>query len=97
MVLEFLPQASDEVAEAASYYDAREKGLGVRFRLEVESACNPIVLDPLLWRERHGICRRANLPGYPYYIAYFIRGERVLIAAVAHVSRHPDHWKKRAL
>ncbi len=39
--------------------------------------------------------RRVNLPGFPYYVAYFIRGEQVLVAAVGHGSRHPDYWKRR--
>jgi plasmid stabilization system protein ParE len=69
--------------------------LGVRFRLEVESACAAIIQHPLLWRERRGRYRRVNLPGFPYYVAYFLREERILIAAVAHASRHPDYWKKR--
>jgi hypothetical protein len=36
-----------------------------------------------------------NLHKFPYYIAYFIRGECMFIAAVAHASRHPDYWKNR--
>ena len=50
---------------------------------------------PLLWRERPGGFRRVNCPVFPYYIAYFIRGNVIVIAAVAHGSRHPDYWKNR--
>jgi plasmid stabilization system protein ParE len=32
---------------------------------------------------------------FPYYIAYFVRGDLIVIAAVAHGSRHPDYWKRR--
>ena len=96
MILEFLPQASEEAAEATTYFEARESGLGARFRQEIEKASAPILRDPLLWRERHGLYRRVNVAGFPYYIAYFIRGERLLIAAVGHVSRHPDHSKTPA-
>jgi hypothetical protein len=39
--------------------------------------------------------RRVNCPVFPYFIAYFIRGDTVVIAAVAHGSRHPDYWKNR--
>ena len=94
-VLEFLPEATCEVEDATRYYAGRVSGLGVRFRQEVESVCAAIVRQPLLWRERSGGYRRVNFPGFPYYIAYFIRGERIIVVAVAHASRHPDYWKRR--
>ena len=94
-VLEFLPEATEEVEEATRYYERRVSGLGVRFRQEVESVCAAVVRQPILWRERPGGFRRVNFPGFPYYVVYFIRGERILVAAVAHASRHPDYWKRR--
>lgn len=94
-VLEFLPEASAEADCATGDYEAKVPGLGVRFREEVESACTAIVQHPLLWRERQGGYRRVNLPGFPYYIAFVLREERVLVTAVAHGSRHPDYWKSR--
>lgn len=27
--------------------------------------------------------------------AYYVRGRTIVIAAVAHGSRHPDYWKRR--
>jgi plasmid stabilization system protein ParE len=93
--LDFLPEAVDDVAKAVEWYEAREPGLGARFRREMESVCSAILQHPLLWRERRGGYRRVNLPGFPYYLAYFLREERILIAAVGHGSRHPDWWKKR--
>jgi plasmid stabilization system protein ParE len=95
MVLEFLREAADEVEDATSYYEACEAGLGLRFRTEAEQAIRMILKGPLHWRERNGGYRRINLWGFPYYIAYFIRGEHLVVAAVAHGSRHPDYWKKR--
>lgn len=95
MILIFLPEAREEVCEATSYYEALEGGLGARFRLELESVGAAILEHPVLWRQRGGGFRRVNFPGFPYYVAYFIRGERLVIAAVAHASRHPDYWKKR--
>ncbi len=94
-VLEFLPEATCEVEEATRYYEDRVVGLGVRFRSEVESVCATVLRQPLLWSERPGGYRRVNLPGFPFYVAYFIRGERILVAAVGHASRHPDYWKPR--
>lgn len=94
-VLEFLPEALAELECATGEYEARVPGLGARFRVLIESTCAAIVQHPLLWRERGGAYRRVNLPGFPYYLAFILREERVLITAVAHVSRRPDYWKMR--
>lgn len=93
--LEFLPEAALEVEEATRYYEQCVPGLGARFRLELMSVCMAVERRPLLWRERSGGFRRVNLPGFPFYVAYFVRGERILIAAIGHASRHPNYWKQR--
>lgn len=94
-VLEFLPEASAEVECVTGDYEARSAGLGARFRVEVESACAAIVQHPLLWRLRPAGYRRVNLPGFPYYIAFVTTEHLALVIAVAHASRHPDHFKSR--
>ena len=48
--LNFLPEAAAEASEATSYYEECSQGLGVRFRLEVESICAAIAEHPLLWQ-----------------------------------------------
>ena len=95
MNLEFLPEALSEFAASVEFYEGKEPGLGKRFKNEVWEACSTIIAHPLLWRERKGGFRRLNCPVFPHYIAYFIRGETVIIAAVAHERRHPDYWRKR--
>ena len=94
-VLDFLAEAQDEAKEATRFYERQVPGLGVRFRAEVEIVCADIVRQPLLWNERSDGHRRVNLPGFPYYVAYFIRGDRIIVAAVGHAARHPDYWKRR--
>jgi hypothetical protein len=93
-VLEFLPEAA-ELECATSGYEARARGLGSRFRAEVESARAAIVEHPFLWRLRPGGYRRVNLPGFPYYVAFVIEEELALVTAVAHGGRHPDSFKDR--
>ena len=95
MTLEFLSEASSELFEAADYYESREIELGLRFLDEVSKICARILEDPLLWRERSGGYRRVDCPVFPYYVAYFIRGEKILVAAVAHGHRKPEYWKNR--
>lgn len=95
MKLDFLPEATAELYEAAQYYEAKEKGLGWRFRNEDLEICRTIVQQPFLWRERPGGYRRVNCPVFPYYVAYFIRGDLILVAAVAHGHRRPEYWRDR--
>jgi hypothetical protein len=78
MILEFLSDASAELFEAAAYYESKQEGLGRRFRNEVLEVCGMIVQQPFLWRERAGGYRRVNCPVFPYYIAYFIRGDLIV-------------------
>jgi plasmid stabilization system protein ParE len=95
MKLEFLTEARSEFLEAVDYYEEKQLGLGKRFRAEIAEVCSTILEHPLLWRERNGGFRRVNCPVFPYYIAYFIRGNTAVVAALAHASRHPDYWKGR--
>ena len=95
MKLEFLPEARAEFGHAADYYEDKERGLGKQFRAEIWKACTTISTHPHLWREREGGFRRVNCPVFPYYVAYFMRGDRIVIAAVAHGSRHPGYWLAR--
>jgi len=95
MIVEFLEEAGQELVEATLWYETREQGLGKRLRDEVAHVISRIAEDPLLWRERPGGYRRVNCPVFPYYVAYFIRGEKLIIAAVAHGHRKPGYWKSR--
>ena len=94
-MLEFLPEARSELFEAAGYYETKEHGLGLKFRDEVSRICARIVEDPLLWRERPSGYRRVNCPVFPFYVAYFIHGGKILVAAVAHGHRKPEFWIER--
>ena len=62
MKLEFLPEARAEFYDAAEYYEAKETGLGKRFRDEVWEVCATILDHAVLWRERPGGFRRVNCP-----------------------------------
>jgi hypothetical protein len=95
MNYEFLGEARDEFWEAALYYESKEVGLGIRFRVEIAHVVEHIAADPYLWREQPGGYRRVNCPVFPYYVAYFIRADKIVIAAVAHGHRLPGYWRQR--
>jgi len=72
MNLEFFEAARIELVDAASYYEAKEKGLGIRFRNEIAHVCLSIRTQSLLWREREEGYRRVKCPVFPYLVAYLI-------------------------
>lgn len=95
MIIEFLEEAEAELFDAVLWYESKEIGLGKRFRNEVAGVIDSIATNPLLWRERAGGYRRVNCPVFPYYVPYFIRGKKIIIAAIAHDRRKPGYWHKR--
>lgn len=95
MIIEFLDEAEQELIEVACWYESKEAGLGVRFRNEIFHILTRIVDDPLLWREQSGGYRRVNCPVFPYHIPFFIRKNKIIVAAIAHDHRKPYYWKSR--
>lgn len=95
MIVVILEEAEQELVSAALWYESRESGLGKRFRAEIAHVLERIASDPLLWREREGGYRRVNCPVFPFYIPYFIRGEKIIVAAIAHGHRMPGYWASR--
>lgn len=95
MTVYFLVDAEGEFSNAAIWYESKEPKLGMRFRDEIAHIIFRITEDPFLWREQIGGYRRVNCPVFPYYIAYFIRGDKIIIATVAHGHRKPGYWKSR--
>ncbi len=96
MKIEFLKDAERELFEAVEWYESKESGLGKRFRNEVAHVLDRIIQDPMLWRERTGGYRRVNCPIFPYYIPFFIRGNKIIITAIAHDHRKPGYWESIA-
>ena len=95
MIVRVIAEAEQDIVNAVLWYDEQDQGLGFRFREEVFHVLHQISSDPTLWREREGGYRRVNCPVFPYYVAYVIREEAVLVTAVAHGHRKPDFWKSR--
>jgi hypothetical protein len=47
---------------------------------------------PEIPRLRDGAYRRVNLASFPYYIAYFLKGETIWVLAIAHGHRKAEYW-----
>ena len=95
MTVRFVEEAQREFLDAISYYEKARAGLGRRFKEQVERNVTRIAKCPELFRLRRGGYRRINLPVFPYYIPYVVRGETLWVLAVAHGRRKPRYWISR--
>jgi plasmid stabilization system protein ParE len=92
MKLHFPWHVRQEARDAIDYYEAESAGLGEQLWLELESSVKWILANPTVPRLRPGDYRRLNLRTFPYYIAYAVRGDLVVLLAISHSARKPDYW-----
>lgn len=91
----FLPEAEQEMFEAAIYYQSQASDLGLDYLFEVEQAVQAIAESPITWPIIEGELRRRLVKRFPFGILYRIEPEEIVIIAVAHLRRRPGYWKKR--
>lgn len=93
--VEFISESKKDFEDAVEYYESKEKDLGKRLRDEVAEILHTAANAPFLWRERKEGYRRINFPIFPYYLAYTIRDNKLIILAIAASRRKPGYWHKR--
>jgi len=91
----FLPEAEQEMYEAAKFYESQAPGLGVEFISEIERAIQAVQEAPTRWPIIEGTLRRRLLRRFPFSLLYQIEAANIVIIAVSHVHRKPYYWKKR--
>ncbi|NTW53670.1 MAG: type II toxin-antitoxin system RelE/ParE family toxin [Chlorobaculum sp.] len=91
----FDPDARAEFLDAVRYYEERQKGLGLRYRIAVEIAVKQLSENPFLYRTITSPFRRYLLSKFPYSIIYSIEPDYIYIIALAHNKRKPGYWLKR--
>jgi plasmid stabilization system protein ParE len=93
----FLSPASKELDEAIRYYDHQLPGLGLRFYQEVEATIERIKFMPKAWTKIGKETRRCLIKGFPYALYYAAEADEILITAVAHLHRDPEHYSDRMM
>jgi hypothetical protein len=91
--IRFLSPASFELDEAIRFYDHQLPGLGFRFFQEVEAAVDRIRFMPQAWPKIGEQTRRCLINGFPYALHYVAGPDEILITAVAHLHRDPEHYR----
>jgi toxin ParE1/3/4 len=88
-----------EIDREVDYYESRQAGLGRELEDEIDAAFSVILRFPDAapqWRDRPD--RRVTLlDRFPFGIPYQIAGAVIVVLALAHTSRRPDYWARRAV
>lgn len=99
-VVRFEPEASEELFEAANWYEDRRAGLGFDFLAAVDRTV------ALVRRWPHAapaatdfpigaVIRRAPIGRFPYRLVYLQVQVEIRVLAVAHEARRPGYWLAR--
>lgn len=91
----FLEPARIELEEAINFYNQQRANLGDEFAAEVLNTINRILNHPEAWTKLSKHTRRCRTNRFPYGVIYQIRGDRIVIIAVAHLRRKPIYWRDR--
>jgi plasmid stabilization system protein ParE len=94
------PEATQELAAAAAWYEQRREGLGLELLAEIDAVIASIARGPSrfpLYPRVAGelTVRRAPARRFPYAIAFIELPTVVRILAVAHERRRPGYWVGR--
>lgn len=89
------PEADEELAAAAIWYEERQPGLGNDFLNEFERTLRRVVARPERWRNFRGDNRKLNFNRFPYAIVYSVHSDTLYIKAVMHLHRRPFYWRHR--
>ena len=94
------PEAKQELAAAAAWYEQRREGLGRELVAEVDAVFAAIARSPgrfpLYPRVSAELgVQRAAARRFPYSIAFIELASVVRVLAIAHEKRRPNYWVGR--
>lgn len=95
MKARFIAPASLELDEAVTYYEHQLPGLGYRFFRETSISIERILFMPDAWPKVGERTRRCMLKGFPYALFFVQEQQEILVTAVAHLHRDPEHYRNR--
>ncbi len=90
-------EAEGDLAEAGSWYEEQQEGLGQQFLDEALVALESIGAKPMLYPSVGRNTRRAVMRRFPFGVYYRVEESLIVVIAVMHGSRDPKRWKSRAL
>src|SRR5947209_6427904 len=94
------PEASDELTEAAVWYEGKSEGLGLEFLEAVDGALEFIARftqagSPVPLVPKDLPIRRVPVRRFPFHVVYLEMSNAIRILAFAHDHRRPGYWLSR--
>ncbi len=89
-------EAEADLADARSWYEQRENGLGDKFLERVEESLEQIDRLPESHRIVYRSIRRAQVRRFPFLVYYSIVAGGVVVLGIVHSHRDPKVWQSRA-
>ena len=96
LLVTFRRPARAEFIEAAQWYEARRRNLGVEFVAEIERCIALVAENPLAHAVVQNGIRRIVAERFPYRIFFRSETTRIVVLAVFHFRRNPSIWQRRA-
>jgi toxin ParE1/3/4 len=93
--LDFHPLVRLDLAEASSWYERQERGVGLRLEAEAKDLFRRLSDEAPLYAVRFSDVRRVNLRNFPYGVFYLVVGETVVVLGVLHGARDTEEELKR--
>jgi plasmid stabilization system protein ParE len=78
-----------ELEEVSTYYESKQKDLGLKFITSWEVAMQHLGEAPLLYQKKHKSLRTIKLTKFPYVLAFEIIEQKIYIYRLTHARRHP--------
>lgn len=93
--MRLLPEAEEELRDAARFYEAEQQGLGRALIQEVRRACQFVAEHPLAARVEPSEVRVRTIARFPCRIYYRATADEILVIAIGHLRRRPGFWRSR--
>ncbi|OGH61009.1 MAG: recombinase [Candidatus Lindowbacteria bacterium RIFCSPLOWO2_12_FULL_62_27] len=90
-----LPEACQDILDAATWYEGQSDGLGTEFFRCIDACVNLIRRQPLIYGILHRNFRRALVRRFPYAVFFEVDRNAVVIYSVFHCARNPSAWRNR--
>ncbi len=96
----FVDEAAAELRDAAAWYQERSNGLGLVLLSVIDVAVDAIARWPRSGALIEGVgvdleVRRVPIARFPYFIAYLVLDDVLVVLAIAHERRQPKYWIDR--
>jgi plasmid stabilization system protein ParE len=93
-----LPEAEEELAAAAQWYEERREGLGIQFITAMDASVAWLAQAPdscPIWLAGYPY-RKLVMQRFPYVVFFRLVDDVIEIVAFAHAKRAPGYWLDRS-